>query len=114
VDVGDDDDGLRARGRALWDDTEKAVAGERGRALLLEACRIADRLDGLALILGGDAADWLEVVEGKADGDALEVRIDAVLAEARQQAGTLRAILTSLPMRESDDAAGGGAWLNEL
>jgi hypothetical protein len=78
----------------LWDDTEKAAAGERGRALLLEACRIADRLDLL--------------------NDLIEAGDTDALGEARQQAGMMRAILTTLPLRESDDAARGGAWLDEL
>jgi hypothetical protein len=109
-----DGDGLGPRGRALWDDTEKAVRGERGRVLLLEACRIADRLDGLHALLTGDAADWLEVVEAKGTADAVEVRIDAALTEARQQAGALRSILTSLPMGDDGDAASGSAWLETV
>jgi hypothetical protein len=108
-----DSDGLGPRGRALWDDTEKRVAGERGRVLLLEACRIADRLDQLGRLLAGDVDAWAYVESGRAD-QVLELRLDAAMAEARQQAGTLRAILTTLPMGDAGDGDAAGAWLDGM
>jgi hypothetical protein len=107
-------EGLGARGRRLWDALSDLVDGERGRVLLEEAARIADRLDGLHALLAGDAMDWVTLVEEKGAPDTLAVKIDAALAEARQQAGMLRSILTTLPVKESDDRDRGGAWLDDL
>lgn len=61
--------------------------------LLLEACRIADRLDRLDVQLR-DGSEWLRVrqVEG---GDAVVV-VDRALAEARQQATALKVLVAEL------------------
>ena len=107
-------EGLGARGRRLWAAYADRVDGVRGEVLLEEACRIADRLDGLHALLSGTAEDWIDVVEQKGKPDALEVRIDAVLSEARQQEGILHRVLTTLPLRESDDGDPADAWLAGL
>ena len=45
------------RGQRIWNAHHDEVIGERGLALLEEACRIADRLDKLDALLQGDAAE---------------------------------------------------------
>jgi hypothetical protein len=103
---------LGPRGLRLWLSLSDRVDGERGLALLEEACRTADRLDRLDGLLSGDLEFW-SVVERRDDGP-LEVVVDGALAEARQQGQALLRLLTSLPMvRESDDGDA-DAWLDEL
>jgi hypothetical protein len=87
---------LRGRGKRLWADLGgDSLAGGR-RVLLEEACRIADRLDKLDALLSGDATSWVELVESKGDPDRQEVVIDKALAEARQQAVALKALISEL------------------
>jgi hypothetical protein len=66
-------------------------------ALLLQACRLADRLDQLDMLARGDAASWARIVERDVmrDGD-LELVIDKALSEERQQALALKQLLAEL------------------
>lgn len=103
--------GLGVKGRRLWAAWAERV-DERGLVLLEEACRIADRLDKLDVLLRGDADVWCRLVHNVRTED-YELRVDSALVEARQQASTLRQILVSLPAKEpdgSDDDADG--WLD--
>lgn len=79
--------GLKASGRALWDGVA-AVRDIRPEyvSLLLNACRIADRLDELS------AGDLPLTVEN-ARGDEVA---NPVFTEHRQQLSTLRTVLASL------------------
>jgi len=85
-----------SRAERLWrEEGGDRLTGAR-RALLEEACRIADRLDKLDRLLSGDAADWLTLVEDRGDPERLVVVIDRPLAEARQQATALKQIVSEL------------------
>jgi hypothetical protein len=64
--------------------------------LILQACRIADRLDALDRLLAGDARDWLEIVETKGNPERQELVIDKALAEERGQATTLKQLIAEL------------------
>ena len=62
--------------------------------LLEEAARIVDRLDRLDDILTGDRQEWLRLrLEDSGD---ITVIVNGPLAEARQQAATLKAIISEL------------------
>lgn len=91
---------LGSRGRVLFDDLLQRGAGEGFGALALEAARIADRLDELDSIIAGNGVIELmrfRVPEAFDDDETVvEVKFDNVLAEARQQAGALRQILTTI------------------
>jgi hypothetical protein len=63
------------------------------RVLAIEACRIADRLDSLDRQLHGH--DWLRFRHDES-GAEVTVHVDRVLAEAREQATTLRGIVADL------------------
>lgn len=102
---------FRARGQRLWDAHHDQVVGERGKVMLEEACRIADRLDQLDRILKGEAEVWCSIAETR--GGDLEVRVDGALVEARQQANVLRQILGSLPLG-GDDGDDDDGWLDDL
>src|SRR5262245_39670294 len=76
---------LGVRGQALWDE----LAGKTPKAMqvvLLEACRLADRLDRLDDYLSGRTDAWLRLHSRNEDATTVEVVVDAALAEARQQA----------------------------
>ena len=86
--------------------SEAAKADAAVEALLVEACRIADRLDRIDEFETGKR-EWLELLHFRM-GDDLEtihVSISNVLSEARQQANTLRALVTSL--MQADPLVGG-------
>ena len=97
----------------------------RQYALLVEAARIADRLDELDRIIAGKGVLNLMRFRLKDLDEALlfadhpitiEVKFDSVLAEARQQASTLRALLQSLGVERVTGAKGkgGGGLLGSL
>jgi hypothetical protein len=79
----------------------------RTAVLLLEAARIADRLDQIDAIITGKA-DWIELMHFRTkndDAQEVTVTLDDVLAEARQQATTLRGILAQLDVPKAEVAA---------
>lgn len=92
--------GLAERGTALWID----VLAEReldaaGRVLLAEACRMADRLEQMDRLLRGDIGTWAVISDDYTGGKrTTKVVLDDALGEARQQAATLRALVTSLKL----------------
>lgn len=91
----------------------------RQRALLVEAARIADRLDDLNEIIAGRGVLQLlrfRLVDD--EGRVAEVKFDHVLSEARQQAVALRSLLQSLGVERVTGAApesdGGGGLLASI
>lgn len=67
-------------------------------SLLVEAARIADRLDQIDAIITGKS-EWIRLMHFRVrneDEQTVTVTLDGVLAEARQQAATLRGILAQL------------------
>lgn len=89
-------------GRLLWKQLDGAKLTGGPRALAREACRIVDRLDKLDRMLGGEAHDWIRLVEQAGKDDIVEVVIDKPLAEARQQAAVLKQLVAEL--RQGSDA----------
>lgn len=65
------------------------------RALADEAVLITGRLESLDRILAGSEDEWLGIQQ-RLGSDVATVTVNAPLAEARQQAVALRAILESL------------------
>ena len=95
----DEPPGLGERGSALW----QAMATEDvpRNALVLEAARLADRLDELDNIIQGKGVlnlmqFRLDLPSEEGGPYSVEVKFQAPLAEARQQATALAAILTKL------------------
>jgi hypothetical protein len=86
--------GFDGAGARLW--AEVTALGELGplqSVLLVEACRIADRLDVLDRQLHG--GDWLRFRHDES-GTEVTVYVDRVLAEAREQATALRGVIVEL------------------
>jgi hypothetical protein len=90
---------LEASGLALWQGytAGRAALGPGERVLLHDACRITDRLDRLAALIGGEAEVW-ELVEipYSEDGRPLRLEVNGALAESRLQSSVLRLNLTAL------------------
>jgi hypothetical protein len=68
---------------------------ERRAALELEFVRLKYRQDQLELVLSGDAAAWLRIVERMPDSVG-EVTLDRAVAEARQGALAMASIVKTL------------------
>lgn len=100
--------GLGERGQEIWQQARKDVSGALQVALLLEACRIADRLDTLDRQLHGEA--WLGFRHDES-GAEVTVYVDRVLAEAREQATALKGIVVELirsAPKQIEPTGGGG------
>jgi hypothetical protein len=103
--------GLGERGVALWETLSTGDAPVD--ALALEAARTADRLDELDNIIQGKGVLNLmqfrmHLNEIDEDGDRninVEVKFNAVLAEARQQGAALAGLLTKLGQVDGKPAA---------
>lgn len=102
-----------ARGARLWAAHHEEVLGERGLALLEEACRIADRLDKLDALLKGDVEVWARLALDDSTGE-YELRIDSALIEARQQANVFRQLVVGLPLKEAAGDEDEAGWVDSL
>jgi hypothetical protein len=90
--------GLGPTGRALWEQVMAAEKlGPMQRVLLMEACRIADRLDKLETQLTDPESEWLRVEPDYENPTApVEVVVDKALAESRQQATALKGLIAEI------------------
>lgn len=61
--------------------------------LIVEACRMADRLERFDALLSGERAEWMRL---KVGADVVEVQVDKVLQEARQCATVFRHYLADI------------------
>lgn len=99
--------GLGERGLSLW---EAMATGDVPRdALVLEAARLADRLDELDNIIQGKGVlnlmQFRLHMEGSEDGEYnVEVKFQHVFSEARQQATAFAGILAKLQPADSKSA----------
>lgn len=102
-------EGLASRGSSLWRDvTTGASLGPLEATMLAEACRIADRLEQLDRQLRGE--DWLRFHARDDAGTQIDVYVDKVLSEAREQATAFKGIWSELKktLGQSKPAKGGG------
>lgn len=87
-------------GAALWAELHQEGDTAEMTVLVQEACRITDRLDQLASAIKADGI--FDLVER--EGDVVEVKVDNVLSEARQQAAALQRLLTDIASRRESSA----------
>jgi hypothetical protein len=80
---------------------------ERRAALELEFTRLKARQDQLALVLEGDPAAWLTIVERMPDSVG-EVTLDKAVAEARQGALAMATIVKTLDGTAVKEGEGAG------
>lgn len=96
--------GLQERGRGLWASLGLSLDTPAGQ-VALEACRVADRLDELDSVIAGKGvlrlmAFRLHFGEELEETGGREIHVTVgfqnVLAEARQQAATFKALLAEI------------------
>ncbi len=72
---------------------------------LVEACRLADRLEKFDGLIRGDSAEWFEF-EQSLDGRVVTVQVADVVRQARMHAATLKALLAGFESsKAAEDAA---------
>jgi hypothetical protein len=96
------------RGARLWREMSGDTRSGGERALVEEACRIADRLDELDGLLAGGLEALLRFKLSD-DGADVTVVVNNPLAEARQQAAVLKQIVSELRQSAAPKPAGRGA-----
>lgn len=99
-------EGLERRGAELWNAMFEQLPGPLHREVLLEACRLTDRLDRMHALLRGERRSWAALRIGDGIGeDTVEVTvvISSIVVEARNSASALKAIVAELrlAMREA-------------
>ena len=98
--------GLSAAGEELWVSvTTGRVLDAPSRVMLLNACRIADRLDALDSEIGGRLTSF------NARGDEV---INPLISEHRQQYSTLAGILSKMGIGELPKPKQGSSKWDEL
>lgn len=83
-------------GATLWAELHDDDDPADTTVLVQEACRVTDRLDQLASAIKADGI--FDLIER--ENDVVEVKIDNVLSEARQQAGALQRLLADIAKRK--------------
>lgn len=100
---------LGDRGLALYE----AVAGGRPLSAplsatevvtLVEACRLADRLEKFDGLISGDRDEWLRL-DLNETGDELTVVLTDVVRQARMHAATLKALLAGFETPKASEGA---------
>lgn len=97
------DHNLGRAGARLWSEMNSgALLGPMQRVLLLEACRMTDRLDKLDAVLAGDVHTWLTLELRTDEEDEFErtfvVIVDKAHAEARLLAVALKSVMSEIRM----------------
>lgn len=101
-------EGLGAKGAKLWADLCAANDFDPAQLVILEeSCRITDRLDGLNDVIQGKGV--LKLMHARVphvmDEDGLvtvNLTVDGVMSEARQQANVLKQLITSLRLPDAE------------
>jgi len=83
-------------GQRLWDDLARDDDTYSIGVMVVEACRITDRLERLNDLLGGEESLWMRLVAEREDGTTFLVRVNSPMQEARQQASVLRQLLSEI------------------
>jgi hypothetical protein len=92
--------GLGPGGNKLWRDiTAEHTLDAAQKVLLLEACRMKDRLDQMNQEITG-RGDFLRVQQNE-DGDYV-LRVDRVVGAASRDANVLKQLITALRLPETD------------
>lgn len=105
-----DPQALGWRGQKLWDEmTASWAPSPLHREMLLEACRMADRLQKIDLQLQG--REWLKFRVRDEEGTEVVVYIDGLLRAARELQGEFRMVIADLvkamPAKKEPQKGGG-------
>lgn len=111
--------GLESRGRELWD---AATAGSEfdaaGLLLLGEACRTADIIERLSAALRSNSQEWVrlsEEAEETVEGTMrIQIVVNPLLGEIRQQRIALRTMLAHLKLGKVEENTGDSSPILKL
>lgn len=92
---------LQMTGAQLIEELSQPGDGIAMRIMLQEAARIVDRLNRIDALLSGDENLWARLVVGR--DSVLEVKVDHVLQESRQQTTVLRHLLAEISRSRGGD-----------
>jgi hypothetical protein len=87
-------DSTKTAGQSLVEDLTGEADPYAITVMIVEAGRIADRLQKLDALITGRQTLWATLCFGR--DDVVEVRVDNALPEARQQATVLRQLLAEI------------------
>lgn len=99
---------LGVAGRRLYEALHSDADSYSVTAMLIEACRVKDRLDKLDLLLRGDIETWVVLVHDLRTED-YELKINSAAAESRQQATVLRQLLSEIARQKEPAQPAGDA-----
>jgi hypothetical protein len=103
--------GLKAWGQRLWDEVTKENSFDAaGYFVLAEAARTADIIEKLSGALRSNNTTWIRLADEAqvhAEGETIEINIvvNPILGEIRQQRLTLRQLLAQLKLGSVSDTA---------
>lgn len=108
---------LRRGGRELWD----AVRSEydlspTGEVLLLEACRLKDRLDKFTAALASNSTLWFELKEPEELKDGtmqMQVVVNSMVSEARQAQAALGQTLNKIGVLQQAERKSSGVSMTD-
>lgn len=112
--------GLKAWGQLLWD---RVIEGTKfdaaGYFILAEACRTADIVEKLSGALSSRSTIWIGLAEEAqihADAETVEINIvvNPLLGEIRQQRATMRALLAQLKLGNAEVATDGDTLIDKM
>lgn len=87
---------LGLRGKTIWAAYSADNLPGGHRALVHEACRLADTLDKLDSLIGADASVWATLVFD--DMGQVELSIDSLMSERRQQQLAFKQVMGEIRM----------------
>jgi hypothetical protein len=90
-----DPHGLGFRGYDLWVTMRGESLEPARKVLLVEACRVVDRLERIDRMIRGDLVEWMGLLSTR-DDTVVTIVMNNLLVEARQQQNTLRGIMAEL------------------
>lgn len=93
-------EGLKSRGKALWDGvTSEVELDAAGKSILEDACRTADIIERLS-VAAHSSSEWMRLAEEAehfSDGSVkVSIVVNPILGELRQQRNTLKQLLAQL------------------
>lgn len=108
---------LRRGGRDLWDSVrENYDLDPTSEVLLLEACRLKDRLDKFTAALASNSTLWFELKEPEElkDGTVqMQVVVNSMVSEARQAQAALGQTLNKIGVLQQAEKRGSGVSMTD-
>lgn len=99
---------FEAGGQKLWEGLNDEKDPDDVEALVLESCRVKDRLDRLHRLQGSDSTEWGRIITTDIEGECV-LKMGGVLRELRQTEIVFKQLLAEIYRRralyDDDDLA---------